>query len=214
MRKEIKYIFFDVAGTLLHKPSFYVTLLDVLRNYGYKGTVSELKFKHRLASELIKFPDRTNKEFYSTFNEDLLFSLGLIPEDEVLDEIFSKCSYLPWEKFDDTVVLSGIDLKMGVISNFNTTLRAKLIDFFGPLFKDVLVSEELRVAKPQIDFYKRAIETVGVSAENILYIGDSLKLDIRPALRVGMQPLLIDRDNFFSESNYSIKSLNQILDYI
>jgi FMN phosphatase YigB (HAD superfamily) len=214
MSGQIKYIFFDVAGTLLHKPSFYTTLLQILNEKGHKISMSELKLKHKIASELIQFPDRTNKGFYSTFNEGLLFSLGIIADDKILEEIFSLCSYLPWEKFDDTKILSEISLPIGIISNFNNTLKVKLTSFFGDVFSHILVSEELGIAKPEIGFYEKAIEKIGLPPESILYIGDSLKLDIKPALKTGMKPLLIDRDGFFPNSEYAIKDLNQILNYI
>lgn len=214
MGKEIKYILFDVAGTLLHKPSFYSTIFNILVQNGYKGTLDELKRNHKTVSEIIRFPDRTNKSFYNDFNTDLLFSIGMIPNEKILEEIFVNCSYLPWEKFDDTIILADINLPMGIISNFNSSLKEKLDDFFGPVFKDVFVSEELGIAKPDVAFYNRAIEKINCSPENILYIGDSLKLDIQPALKLGMNPLLIDRDNLFPNSEYTVGNLNQILNHI
>lgn len=214
MGKEIKYILFDVAGTLLHKPSFYSTIFNILVQNGYKGTLDEIKRNHKTVSEIIRFPDRTNKSFYNDFNTDLLFSIGMIPNEKILEEIFVNCSYLPWEKFDDTIILADINLPMGIISNFNSSLKEKLDDFFGPVFKDVFVSEELGIAKPDVAFYNRAIEKINCSPENILYIGDSLKLDIQPALILGMNPLLIDRDNLFPNSEYTVGNLNQILNHI
>lgn len=214
MKHEIKYILFDVAGTLLHKPEFYDLLLTILNENGYEINMSDLKLKHKLVSEVIQFPDRTNKEFYNQFNTTLLFSLGIIPNEKLIDEIFTKCSYLPWEKFEDTKILSEINLPIGIISNFNTTLKTKLNDFFGPVFKDILVSEELGVSKPNIEFYKQTVDKIGVSPENILYIGDSLRLDIQPALELGIKSLLIDRDNFYPNSKYAIQNLNQILNHL
>jgi putative hydrolase of the HAD superfamily len=214
MDAKIKYILFDVSGTLLQKPSLYKVLMDILVQNGYKGTLVELKQMHKILSEIIHFPDRTNKVFYKNFNENLLFSLGIIPNENVLEEIYSKCSYLPWEKFEDTIVLSEICLPMGILSNFNSSLKEKLYEFFGPVFKDIIVSEDFGIAKPAIEIYNKAIEIINFSPENILYIGDSLKLDIQPALTLGIKTLLIDRDNFFPNSEYSIKNLNQILNHI
>lgn len=214
MDAKIKYILFDVSGTLLQKPSLYMVLMEILVQNGYKGTLGELKQMHKILSEIIHFPDRTNKVFYKNFNENLLFSLGIIPNENVLEEIYSKCSYLPWEKFEDTEVLSEISLPMGILSNFNSSLKEKLYEFFGLVFKDIIVSEELGIAKPAIEIYNKAIEIINFSPENILYIGDSLKLDIKPALTLGIKTLLIDRDNFFPNSEYSIKNLNQILNHI
>jgi putative hydrolase of the HAD superfamily len=214
MKADIKYILFDVAGTLLHKPMFYQLFLEILNKNGYKITLLDLKLKHKIASEIIQFPDRTNKEFYSDFNRKLLFSLGIIPNEKLLEEIFSKCSYLPWEKFQDTEILSSLNVPIGIISNFNSTLKDKLNEFFGNIFKNIIVSEEVGFSKPSIDFYKIAIEQIGILPQNILYIGDSLRLDIEPALLIGMNPLLIDRDGFYPNSNYHIQDLNQILNYI
>ncbi|MCG2611261.1 HAD family hydrolase [Flavobacterium sp. SM15] len=211
---DIQYVLFDVAGTLLHKPEFYKTLQKVLNDCGYDFELEELKLKHKILSEVIHFPDRTNKDFYQEFNRELLFSLGIVPDEKMLDEVFSKCSYLPWEQCKDADFLSSIPVPMGVLSNFNSTLKEKLNGFFGPVFKDVFVSEELGVSKPDLEFYKRAVEKINIKAENILYIGDSLKLDIEPALKIGMKPLLIDREGFFKKSDYQIENLNQLFNYL
>ncbi len=214
MKNEIKYVFFDVAGTLLHKPTFYEIILTLLNQNGHQITMFDLKLKHKIASEIIQFPDRTNRDFYQDFNEKLLYSLGIIPTEKLLEEIFDKCSYLPWEKFEDTKMLSEINIPIGIISNFNSTLKEKINGFFGPVFRDVFVSEELEVSKPNIEFYKCAIEKVNLFPENILYIGDSLRLDIKPAKHLGIKTLLIDRDNFYPNSEYAIQNLDQILKHL
>lgn len=214
MKPEIKYIYFDVAGTLLHKPVFYTTVLSVLKEAGYGTTLQDLKLKHKILSETIHFPDRTDRDFYKMFNTELLFSLGILPDDALLTKVFESCTYLPWEKFDDTTILSELSLPLGVASNFNSTLKEKLNGFFGPIFTDVLVSEEVGVAKPSLEFYKKAIEASGVSPENILYIGDSPKLDVMPAIALSMKPLLIDRDGIFRDSPYRLESMNDIVNYL
>lgn len=214
MKPEIKYIYFDVAGTLLHKPVFYTTVLSVLKEAVYGTTLQDLKLKHKILSETIHFPDRTDRDFYKMFNTELLFSLGILPDDALLTKVFESCTYLPWEKFDDTTILSELSLPLGVASNFNSTLKEKLNGFFGPIFTDVLVSEEVGVAKPSLEFYKKAIEASGVSPENILYIGDSPKLDVMPAIALSMKPLLIDRDGIFRDSPYRLESMNDIVNYL
>lgn len=211
---KYKYILFDVAGTLLYKPTFYTTFISVLKENGYNIEETELKAVHKLLSEVIHFPDRTNQEFYKHFNSELLYALGIIPTKKIIDNIFKSCSYLPWEKFDDTRILQEIDIPIGIISNFNSTLRQKLASFFGSVFKDVLVSEELGVSKPDKVFYDKAIECIGVDPHKILYVGDSVKLDIEPALNIGIQSLLIDRDGVFPSSKHRVNSLDEVLKYI
>ncbi|WP_293870290.1 HAD-IA family hydrolase [Flavobacterium sp.] len=214
MDSKIQYILFDVSGTLMYKPKLYTVISEVLNKYGYDVALHELKLKHKLLSEIIHFPDKTSKKFYNEFNSELLYSQGILPNESILEAIFSSCSYLPWEKFEDTKVLSQISLPMGIISNFNSSLKEKLNDFFSPIFNTILVSEEVGIAKPSIEFYTKALEKISIAPENILYIGDSIKLDMEPALKLGMKTLLIDRENYFPNYNCAIMDLKQILNYL
>ena len=203
----MKYILFDVAGTLLYKPSFYVKISEVLMQFGYSVEEKTIKNNHKILSESIFFPDRTSEEFYANFNKEFLYSLGIIPTEELLKAIFQACSYLPWEKFDDAEFLNEIKLPVGIISNFNSTLKEKLKSFFNIDFADIFVSEELGIAKPSLDFYKRALEKIGVDPSEIIYVGDSVKLDLEPAQKLGINAYVIDRENYFQVQKNRISSL-------
>ena len=211
---KYEYILFDVAGTLLYKPSFFNKILKILKDNVYDINREDFILKHKLLSETIKFPDRTDKEFYNFFNEELLYSLGVLPNSTLLNQIFTNCSYLPWEKFDDTEVLEKIKQPIGIISNFNNTLRSKLDASFDISFCNIIVSEEIGISKPDIEFYKRALEIIDVDPNKILYVGDSVKLDLHPASLCGIDTLVIDRDNFYPSLETKIPNLNHILEYI
>ena len=210
----IKYIFFDVSATLLGKPVLFTMIQNTLKNHNYNVSLENIKQKHKLLSEVIHFPDRTDQDFYKKFNSDLLYLLGIIPTTSILDTVFENCTYLPWEKFEDTSVLTELDVPLGIISNFNTTLKDKLNSFFGDIFQDIFVSEELGVAKPSVEFYKRALENIPFKADEVLYIGDSIKLDMEPAISLGIETLIIDRDNFYPHLEKRISSLNEIKNYL
>lgn len=210
----IRYVLFDVSGTLLTKPSLINNINEVLIEFGHSIPLNEIRYKHKFISELIHFPDRTDVDFYQKFNSEFLRALGIVPERFLLNEIFKRCTYLPWEKFNDTEILTDLNIPCGILSNFNSSLNEKLSVFFGPIFTDVLVSEELGISKPNLEFYKRALEKIGVIPSEILYIGDSLKLDIEPASKLGIKSLLIDRDCFYSGSKFRIESLFDIKNFI
>ncbi|RZA01936.1 MAG: HAD family hydrolase [Sphingobacteriaceae bacterium] len=210
----MKYLLLDVAGTLLYKPELFTQIQSVLTGHGYIVALDKIKYNHKLLSETIRFPDRTSKEFYIDFNAELLYSLGIIPTVKLLDEIFNACSYLPWEKFDDTEYLREVNIPIGILSNFNSSLKDQLSQLFGPVFSDIFVSEELGVGKPAVEFYQRAIDKIGVNANDILYIGDSFKLDLEPAMQLGIQSYVIDRDNFYPNNPNTITSLYDINDII
>jgi putative hydrolase of the HAD superfamily len=212
----IKYILFDVSGTLLYKPDVINNIYTILNSNGINVNLKTLIYNHKVLTETIIFPDRTNKSFYNNFNAQLIYSIGAIPNNHLLEQIYKECTYKPWVKFEDTDILSELNLPLGILSNFNSTLEDKLFLFFDNIFKHVLVSEVLKVAKPDIKFFEKALEIINLNPDEILYIGDSVKLDIEPAKKVGFNTLLIDRDCFYSKSSgiNIINNLSQIKDFI
>jgi putative hydrolase of the HAD superfamily len=194
----ISYLLFDAANTLIHKPLLWERLDGVLRTAGYEVPPALLRRNHKLLSEWQHFPDRTSGEFYRRFNGDLLYSLGISPTDDLLDAVFKACTYLPWEPFADTAVLRTLPYPIGIVSNFNNGLTELAHRLFGAdVFRHIVISEVEGVAKPEARFYEAALRTVGVAPEEILYIGDSIRLDMEPAARLGLQTALIDRDGTY-----------------
>lgn len=210
MKGEIKILLVDAANTIIHKPDLWAKYLGVLHRYGYRVDMRGLKEKHRLISEVILFPDRTSESFYQTFNSEILFSLGIVPTEEILTDLFDACTYLPWKTFEDFGVLKTLNVRKAVLSNFKSSLKEQLRELCGGVFETIIASEEIGLRKPDVDFYQRAIELLGVNAEQILYVGDSLKLDIHPAQAIGMNAWLIDRDRIYSNFEQRLDSLEDL----
>lgn len=57
----------------------------------------------------------------------------------------------------------------------------------------VATSDDWGVSKPDLRFFERLVEAVPYAAEEILYVGDRLDNDIRPAAESGMATALIRR---------------------
>jgi HAD superfamily hydrolase (TIGR01549 family) len=57
----------------------------------------------------------------------------------------------------------------------------------------VVTSEDWGAAKPGPDFFRRMIEAAPAGPDAILYVGDRLDNDIRPAARAGLRTALIRR---------------------
>lgn len=206
----MKYLLLDVSGTILYKPTLFNEIISVLTSYNIDININQLKYNHKLLTEAIKFPDRTNYEFYNHFNAELLYSLGIVPSGELLESIFKRCSYLPWEKYNDCAVLQEINLPIGILSNFNSTLEKQLELSFGKIFKDIIVSEKVGVSKPSFEFYKYALRKIGEDPSEILYVGDSFKLDYEPARSLGIEAFIVDRDGYYKNSKNVIHSLNEL----
>ncbi|MBG6236603.1 FMN phosphatase YigB (HAD superfamily) [Pedobacter sp. CAN_A7] len=211
MQTKYKVLLLDAANTIIHKPDFWVKFVSVLDRNGIDVDLLELKQKHKLISEIVHFPDRTSKDFYHSFNSQVLLALGIVPSDQLLDNIHSECTYLPWTAFDDTKSLYDIKLRRAILSNFNSSIKDKICDLFGnELFDQIIGSEEHGIGKPNLEFYKRALDILEVQPDQILYIGDSLKLDVIPAQSLGIDSWLIDRDNNYKSFKNRITTLAEI----
>lgn len=197
----IRAVFFDVANTLLDKPDLFPSMQSALQKHGYEFSTNHLAMAHKSLSEAFVFPDKTSREFYQSFNQHLLYALGIIPNDKLVDDIFSACTYLPWRPFDDTYALEQINLPLGVLSNWDSSLKQKLAEHFTAKFDWILCSQDEGVKKPDMRFFQRMLDATGYKAEEILFVGDSLKLDVHPATQLGVHAVLIDRQNQFSAGN-------------
>ncbi len=195
MAHTTKVYLFDLANTLLYKPTFYTRFLGVLKHHGYEIPSDVFKAKHRWLSEVITFPDKTSRAFYQDFNSHLLLSMGIAPEPNLLDEVFSACTYLPWEAFEDTRMLDKLEFPKAILSNWDESVKEKVNEFFPGQFSTVFGSALNGLRKPDPAFFHKAISGLGVQPEEITYVGDSLKLDIFPALDLGIDAVLIDRNN-------------------
>lgn len=201
----------DAANTLIYKPKFYETFVDVVNaNNNLNIKRSEFEYIHKLVSECYIFPDKTSHEFYNTFNSELLYALGIIPSNELLDSIFKACSYLPWQVFEDAKSLTELNCKKAILSNFHKGLNDIIDQFLPNQFASITISENEKYRKPDVRFFERAIEQLNTSPSEIIYVGDSIKLDIEPALKVGMKAFLIDRNNYYPHCKTKISSFNEL----
>lgn len=213
----IKAVFFDVANTLLGKEDIYTTIQKILKDEGLSISLEEIKKNHRLITDVYVFPDKTTSEFYKNFNRDFLQSFGIIPSKEIISRMIDDCLKVQWSEFHDVKLFTNAKkLPLGVLSNWDKSLPEKLKKLSTMNFKWILGSEEIGVKKPDLAFFQRMIEISGVKAEEILFVGDSLKLDIIPALEMRINAVLVDRDNhykhFIGNKITSFNELNKILE--
>lgn len=88
--------------------------------------------------------------------------------------------------------LQDAGLRVGIAGN--QTARAEQILKALQLPTDVLgTSESWGVEKPSPGFFERLIEEAGVPSESVLYVGDRLDNDIRPAQEAGLATAVVRR---------------------
>jgi HAD superfamily hydrolase (TIGR01549 family) len=90
--------------------------------------------------------------------------------------------------------LKNSGLKLGIVSNtfVSASSLEKHLEQVGILdfFTIRVYSYEFDFRKPDARIFKVAAERIGEMMENILFVGDRIDSDIRPAIRSGMQAAL------------------------
>jgi FMN phosphatase YigB (HAD superfamily) len=100
---------------------------------------------------------------------------------------------------DDTVaVLREIHGKyrLGVVSNFAIPECVhKLLEHHGlaGLFDVIVVSAAVNRRKPSPEIYRKALEKLGVAAEQTVFVGDTVDADVAGPKTVGMKTIFIER---------------------
>jgi len=90
--------------------------------------------------------------------------------------------------------LKELGLALGIVSNtfVNGSSLDKHLEQSGILdfFPVRLYSYEFDFRKPDIRIFKTAAERLGEKPENILFVGDRIDKDIKPAIKAGMTAVL------------------------
>ncbi|MES2762438.1 MAG: HAD family hydrolase [Bacteroidota bacterium] len=209
------HLLLDAANTIIYKPKFYTTFVDVVNaNAQTNIEIEELSKIHKIISECFTFPDKTSKEFYYDFNKELLYAFGIVPSAALLNTLFTSCSYLPWEKYEDTKWLNEINCEKSVLSNFHNGLKDIMELLFPGQFQSLTISENENCRKPDVNFYLAAVKKLDIDPSEIVYVGDSVKLDLEPAMAVGMKAFLIDRGNYYPHCRHRISSFRDLAEKI
>ena len=126
--------------------------------------------------------------------------VGMIENfDEFFDRVYDTFrDSQGWALFPETLdvlkELKALDLKLGVISNFDSRIYSVMDSLDVRKFFDaVILSSEAGFSKPDPEIFEAAIRSLGLPASEILLVGDSPHDDVAPGVRAGLSAVLIDR---------------------
>jgi putative hydrolase of the HAD superfamily len=213
MKNQIKAVLFDLGETLLDFGRVKTTQLfrqgarlsyDYLKSSGQPVVNFEcycwvnlviLRIRHLISNI-------TKKDFNSL---DLLRAVGTrvgVRFDSEQWRHFAWLWYEPLSRMattepeikDTLITLKGLGLKLGILSNtfVNADSLEKHLKQLGLLdfFSVRLYSYQFDFRKPDLRIFEIAAERLDEPAENILYVGDRIDMDIKPALKFGFEPVL------------------------
>lgn len=123
-----------------------------------------------------------------------------------------------WGIYDDAMpvlnYLKTAGVKTGVISNWEASLPEFLRDMgLSHAFNLTVSSVEERIEKPSPRLFEIAMQRLGVSPSECLYVGDDYRADVVGARAAGMSPILLDRnDRYLVTDCLKISRLDKVID--
>lgn len=210
-----KTIVFDAGGTLIgfYDPApFQLFLQKYAAVHIVKSTRenavklmkridAEYKYIQRNHLQKKEEPDTTGHLWHTVFKN--IWSNNSHIADAMFDWfLYGKLDTL----FDDVLQMLEIlfqqSFKLGVLSNFSPSLEYCLHELgIHHYFKFFIVSSVVGLKKPDTAIFDLCVNYASCLREEILYVGDNYEIDIKGAERAGITPVLIDRENMYSEVN-------------
>ncbi|MFA5508120.1 MAG: HAD family hydrolase [Vulcanimicrobiota bacterium] len=217
-------VIFDFAETLAHlEPDKGETLQNfVLERGGPKLDAADigrafkcLEVTNPYSSVEIR-KNEQREHFYRLYNRHLFQLLGvehLVSSDEYYTYAMSR--ERRWQLSPHALPLlrklKTHSVPIYLASNFDSRLRKMLQELkISEYFEKVLISQEMMLEKPDLDFYRAVLEATSLPAPSVVYIGDSYSLDFLPARQTGFAAYLLDPLELYPHLDFRISSLDEV----
>lgn len=230
----IDVVFFDAGGTILDPhPSFPELFASTCCSAGLEVESERVReVQERIAPHLVELLDQAGLDHGPTLSREashafwtftytrFLAELGI--DDPAmahkLYETFSDpSSYRLYDDVRPTLdALIDNGYRIGLISNFDSWLEKMLVEMeVGHIFDTAVISGVEGVEKPDPALYELALQRAGIRAARAVHVGDSPVMDMEPARKVGMKPILLDRLGRYPDPGFPrITSLDELVDVV
>ena len=208
----IAAVFFDLYGTLAgFKPSRYEIQSTACADFGISVTPDGILRGYRLADAFMakqnrvrplrSLSDTERDDFFAGYEQRVLKGSDVEVTVERAAQIWRRVRQVPYAMalFDDVAptleTLRSRGLTLGVVTNMNRGSGEILADFGLDGRVDFAVTSiEARSEKPHAPIFREALRRANAEPREVVHVGDQLESDVEGARRVGITPVLLDRD--------------------
>jgi putative hydrolase of the HAD superfamily len=204
----MKAVFFDIDDTLYDTSGFAALARRAAINVMIDaGLPLESDEAYKLLREIIKEKGSNYDKHFNVltkrvFGEEKprLIALGMITYHNVK---FALLRLFP-ETMSTLIYLKSQGYHLGVISNGITIKQWEKLIRLGlhHFFDEIITSEEAGAEKPDEIIFKQALDRMGCKAGNSIMIGNKFSEDIKGALNVGMEAILVNSELTEEEKVY------------
>jgi HAD superfamily hydrolase (TIGR01549 family) len=210
MKKPIaRLILFDLDNTLLHLTDYWeASMKEAFRQMAVTSSLemNELYSYFKEQDELycglydegiISLWDFRRERFIKTMEH---FNIIVNNEDAVqFHELFTALTnqfIKPNAKVNRALALLSEQYLIGVVTNGTPDFQRNKIKQMGigAYFKDdhLFISEEVGYSKPAKEIYQMALDHFQVTADEAIFVGDSLKNDVIAPMQYGMRAIWVN----------------------
>jgi putative hydrolase of the HAD superfamily len=227
---SIRAVFFDFDGTLVFQVP---DSLDVIRAFcaeigqplGAEAERQGRRTRHEYFVDpaiLEQIGSLPPDQFWRHFNQRLLEALGIKGDlDRLAEELMGRFAnaetlyHCPEAVCPTLAELRARGYRLGLITNRNNVERFyELLEQMAlqPHFDLIIAAGEVGVRKPEPGIFDAALERIGATPGESLYVGDNYWADVVGARRAGVTPVLLDPYRLFPEADCLI--VEQIQDLL
>jgi 2-haloacid dehalogenase len=89
--------------------------------------------------------------------------------------------------------LDSVDVPVCILSNIDRADLEAALEHHGLSFTAIVTSEDVGAYKPSPRMFERGLAELGLPADDVLHVGDSLTADVAGARAAGIVPIWVDR---------------------
>lgn len=224
MRARTTTVLFDAGNTLIYMPRRPEEILQELcaqigEAIGLEEAREACRQSERYYSQNYRGYTGDQGEFWHRYHGEALRYLG------IEDPKGEKAAFLShgfgregvWQPYPEAEEvcrrLRETGFRLGVVSNGSITV-SDLLSQAGllPFLEVVISSQAAGVQKPDPRIFAVALDRMGVSAGEALYVGDLYEVDVLGARGAGLDAVLIDRERVWRDLDCPvIRSLEELL---
>ena len=209
---EPKAVFFDAAGTLFDSVRHVAeTYVELAGRHDKKVSRDEIASAFRdcfaaapplaFNETVVKRLEAMERLWWENLVRRIFEPTGTFERfDAYFTELFDHFAKTEsWVLFDDTIetleYLKDRRFILVLISNFDSRVL-RIVEGLGiaPYFDTMVISSQAGYAKPAPEIFRLALEEHRIGAHEAIHVGDSPETDVEGALRAGVQPVLLDRN--------------------
>jgi putative hydrolase of the HAD superfamily len=199
----MKAVFFDLDGTLLDRNASVERFISAQYN-----RLSD-RFSHILKNDYIArfieldchghvWKDKVYQALVTEFVIERISWQALLEDYEMRFQFYCVPFQFLVEMLDD---LKEKDYLLGIITNGRGQFQSRAIEGLRihQYFDTILISEVEQLRKPQVEIFQRAMNRLGVSASDSVFVGDHSEVDIAGA-KGAMMKTIWKRNSSWAEA--------------